>query len=524
MRLGSKPLTCLSLHLRLPAASRHLPPADTGYDVDTFFRAVHTLSRVGTQVFEKLPQLRFGYLHGALVMYLGHVTKRERLKDPSWPRAADWAWIHKVVCQDDYYEKRGKFRPLYNDPAYDVRDMHFCYHGIGHAFIYHSYFHPTDAVCFEPPPLSRISNLTLLYEAHRMCMSASTDYYRQACAFGVYHSYSEWTFGWAGSDYRQPDERGVLQQSIFFPCDAMPPGGGERLESAMCFEQVFRWLGWNGWVFDAIRTHVLGSAAVLGSGGGTRGTGTGGSGSGGEGRGGNGLVSLCLANPGAPHMEEGSVQSCIVGMSEVFYNLFDKFTAARSEADLQTAPMRERCCTAADDTFCRPSARDTFSTRPRWGDDMISSYSISLYDPYEADYFNMSTYTVPRAHCELLWEGHVLPPAHVQNTLVEWCSNFVAADVRTGERPLDAREWRRYLACTKGAFINLISSGHATFQPMDALSRVCPQLLDTPSWVPPTLRRLAYEACEYRFHTEGEPRETRYSKLDDVAHAAWIAL
>ena len=438
-------------------------------------------------------QTRFGYLHGAEVMYLGNIAWHERRRDPSWPRAADWAWIHEVVCQADYYERRGKVGSF--DETFDVWDMNFCYHGVGHAFIYHTYFHPievTGHVCFVPPPLPLISNLTLAYEAQRMCMTAPTAYFRQQCSFGVFHSLSEWTFGEAlvspgmGAHWHQPDERGVPQESIFFPCDAMAPGASGSLESTMCFDNVFRWIGWGTWVFDEIRAHVLG---------------------------GKGLASLCLANPWSPGMEEGHVQSCIRGMSEVFYPLFDKLTAARSEADLRRAPLRERCC---------HSEKGKCSTL--WGATDFNSYDLNLFDPFHADYYNASTYTVPEAHCQLLWAGRVVPPVHVQHTLVAWCSSFVADEVRAGEVPLHTREWHRYLACTSGVHNALLSFAYSAVESPGALARVCAQLLDYPSWVPPTLRRLAYEACDFGFHISKEPRQTRYAKWDSLADAAWAAL
>lgn len=478
-----------------------MPPTDSGFDVATFFRAVQTLSREGVRVSREMTssqlflprQLRYGYLHGATVMYLGNLAWHERQRDPSWPRAADWAWIHEVVCQPDYYERRGEVGTPRE--GFDIWDVHYCYHGIGHAFIYHSYFHPiekTGSVCFEPPPLRLISNLTIMREAHRMCMSAPTDYYRQACSFGIQHSLSEWTFGWTPAGYHLPDEKGVPQKSVYFPCDAMPTGGSGGHESAACFDQVFRWLGWGfpgentTWVLEEIRGHVLG--------------------------GGKGLTSLCLSNPWSPGMEEGHVQGCIYGMSQTLYILFDKFAAARTEADLKRAPLRERCCHSADG-----------KCSTLWGSD-YSSFDISLYNPYHSDYFNASTYTVPEAHCELIWAGQVLPPTHVEETLVTWCSSFVADEVRTGEVPLDAREWHRYLACIKGAFTNLLVPNPMSSAGPDALSRLCPQLLDSPSWVPPTLRRLAYEACDFRFHSTREPRETRYLELDRLVQAAWTAL
>ena len=560
--------------------SRRMPSADTGFDVESFFLALHVLCREGTRIPPAPglpPQLRFGYMHGATVMYLGNLAWHERRRDPSWPRAADWAWIHAVVCQADYYERRGKVGTL--DETFDYIDIHYCYHGIGHAFIYHSYFHPiekTGSICFEPPPLPLISNLTLTYDAARMCMSAPTDYYRRACSFGVFHSLSEWTFGWTPSDYHLPDERGVPQSSVFFPCDKMSSGGSDRLESAMCFDHVFRWLGWGfpgeptAWIFEEIRSHVLG---------------------------GKGLASLCLANPWSPNMEEGHVQSCVYGLSEVFFTLFDKFAAARTQADLRRAPMRERCCHSVDG-----------QCSTLWGETGWNSYDMSLFNPYHSDYFNASTYTVPEAHCELLvprlelqpcsvgfelgsrlglgsapgfwpfslvpalrltsagfesrhgkWEGLVLPPTHVQNTLVTWCSNFVAdavrvfeepfpshpsftrlpfpypsltlpypplsplIQVRTDKVPLNAREWHRYLACVTGAIPSLATVPE-TYKSTEVLSRICPQLLDSPSWVPPALRRLAYDACDIRFHSDKEPHTTRYMKMDALAHAAWIAL
>ena len=58
----------------------------------------------------------------------------------------------------------------------------------------------------------------------------------------------------------------------------------------------------------------------------------------------------------------------------------------------------------------------------------------------------------------------------------------------------------------------------------EALSRVCPQLLDAPTWVPPSLRRLAYEACAVWYQSNREPPETRYTTLDGLYHAAWSAL
>lgn len=431
-------------------------------------------------------QLRYGYLHGATVMYLGNVAWHERRRDPMWPRAADWAWIHALVCQPDYYKRLGKTGT--SEENLDIWAIHYCYHGIGHAFIYHTYFHPievTGSICFEPPPLRLISNVTIMYEAHRMCMSAPTDYYRQACSFGIQHSFSEWTFGWTPPDYHLPDERGVIQDSVFFPCDVMADGSSERYETAQCFDNIFRWLGWGSWVFDEFRAHILS---------------------------GNGLTSLCLSNPWSPGMDEGHVQSCIYGLSQVVYTLFDKFAAARSEADLRRAPLRERCCYAADGKC------STLWGVPEW-----NGYSISLFNPYHSDYFNSSTYTVPEAHCELLWEGHVLPPTHVKDTLVTWCSNFVTDKVRNGGVALGAREWHRYLACVKGGLQTLMVVPEAFSFP-EALARLCPQLLDGPSWVPPSLRRLAYEACTYWFHSNREPPETRYMKLDNLYHSAWSAL
>jgi hypothetical protein len=502
VRHGSNAL--LSCFILIRPFYRHMPPVDSGFDVDIFFRVLHTLVRHGSRVFQALPQLRYGYLHGAQVMYVGNLAWHERQRDPSWPRAADWEGMHEVVCQAGFYEERGEVGTF--DETRDIYDIHYCYHGIGHAFVYHTYFHPievTGSICFEPPPLPLISNLTLTLGAHRMCMTAPTDYYRRACSFGVFHSYSEWTFGWA-KDYHQLDELGMPRNSIFYPCDAMSPGELGRMESAMCFDQVFRWLGWGSWVFDEIRAHVLESDSVSLVSMGNRLDGKG-----------KGLASLCLASPWSPGMEEGHVHSCINGLSEAMYLLFDKFAAARSQADLRRAPVRERCCHSAD-----------AKCSTMWGPptSFFSSYSISLYDPYEANYYNMSTYTAPQAHCELLWGGRVLPATHVQNTLVAWCSNFVSSQVRTGEMPLDTREWHRYLACVEGGLLSLSMVGVAAFESHGTLARICPQLLDTPSWVPPTLRRLAHEACRFRFHSVDEPRETRYLKLDGLVDAAWIGL
>jgi len=363
-------------------------------------------------------------LHGVQVVYLGNAVFQNRTLNVSW--TPDWDWILDAVCA--------------GSPESPYHFFHFCMHGVGHAFGYHTIFFPiskTDYHCL-PTPEPQISETWRAYDGARLCNSAPYHSIARLCNFGVWHGLFEYTV-----NAFLMDTNGVAQHNFFFPCNTLPE------YSAHCYSQLFSYMGRGDWRFTSIKKASQDQS---------------------------GLIKMCTENPTL--VNDLNVQGCIFGLSSVFFPLFDKVTAARSSADLRIPPHHDAC------------------VNPRWGATDLNAYDLIIWDGFVSDYFDAKTYTPPLEHCKLFFDSDLVPTQHIRHTLTSWCELWLGPSIKEPGHVLSQKDWRHWKACIAGSFDLVgMSSFMALVVPYGQYrQRWCPQLLEV-MWLNSAYRAESYHLC-----------------------------
>ena len=127
-----------------------------------------------------------------------------------------------------------------------------------------------------------------------------------------------------------------------------------------------------------------------------------------------------------------------------------------------------------------------------WGATDITSYDLGVWGGPNSMYWDATWYTVPEAHCQLLWDSDVIPAAHSRTTLVDWCAKFVSPEFVKGM--FEEKSWARWFACIGGSSSQVVGAVALTINDVGLMRRVCTQMLEVP-WLTEARRRKSYTQC-----------------------------
>lgn len=134
-----------------------------------------------------------------------------------------------------------------------------------------------------------------------------------------------------------------------------------------------------------------------------------------------------------------------------------------------------------------------------WGATDLTSYDFGIWGGPNSVYYDASWYTPPEAHCQLLWDGGVIPATHTTTTLVDWCSLFVSDAFRAGE--MDEKNWRRWRACIGGSPGQVVGMTALSLNDYRGyIDRICLQLLENVPWMPKEQREESMDLCMRASH------------------------
>ena len=262
---------------------------------------------------------------------------------------------------------------------------------------YQTIFFPlaeTDFVCL-PNPWPQITEYWRSYDSHLLCNTVPYGILARGCNLGVWHGFYEYGFA---SDFNDLDGnlRSDHSREWMFPCDEL------EKYSSYCYYNFLTYLSFGDWRMEKLVEYSYQP---------------------------KGLLTMCSEGP-KPKVNELNVQGCIFAVSAVWWPLFDKIAAARTAADLETPPLRARC------------------QNPLWGATDLNSFDLNQFEPVE--YYNVSTYGPPKVHCDLLYNSRLIPPTHIENTLIAWCELFVS-DSSKSSGEVSALDWQRWKAVSLAA-------------------------------------------------------------------------
>ena len=157
-------------------------------DPKAFFRNAMTLGMRGQELsYDSARPTRMGEMHGVTVQWLGEYAYNVTTLGHN-DRHLDWGLILGTICAAD------------NQTEY--RQMHFCMHGVGHAFGYKNIFNPRPptTVCL-PEPKPAIKDTRHALEGHRLCTTAPHPHLARLCGIGVWHGFFEYNVPYFSLDY-----------------------------------------------------------------------------------------------------------------------------------------------------------------------------------------------------------------------------------------------------------------------------------------------------------------------------------
>jgi len=208
-----------------------------------------------------------------------------------------------------------------------------------------------------------------------------------------------------------------------------------------------------------------------------------------------GIIAWCDSGSALP-LSEGTTLACLYSVSQGLFQVFDHIVSARTRADLEKAPPKERCGS-------------------EWHSN-LNGYDLGLWPGPDSDPDIAETYqTPPLGHCAIIFRSNVLPAKQSTHTLVDWCSHFISDAAITSSASavgsISVGKWHRWKACIMGAFgYSARFVTQINDEPYPMRGRWCPQMLEVP-WLNASMRRASHDVC----HNSSAEREMTISQGAD---------